>query len=109
MKRETKQDTDKIQRIIRSYYKKLYSTKLENVKDNVKCKILHHHHPWYQSVKEMDNFLDRYHISKLNQDWINNLNKHITFNDLNVNINTQKLIEKKVGSSLNAWAQKITS
>ncbi|EGW03394.1 LAG1 longevity assurance-like 4 protein [Cricetulus griseus] len=39
----------------RSYFKNMHSTKLEN-------------------LKEMDNFLDRYHIPKLNQDQINNLN-----------------------------------
>ena len=39
-------DTEKIQRIIRSYYNNLYSTKLEN-------------------VKEMDSILVRYHIRKL--------------------------------------------
>ena len=40
-------DTEEIQRIIRSSYKSLYATKLEN-------------------VKEMDIFLDKYHIPKLN-------------------------------------------
>ena len=51
-------DTEEIQRIIRSYYENLYSIKLEN-------------------VKEMDSFLDRYHIPKLNQDQMNNLNRPI--------------------------------
>ena len=41
-------ETDKIQKIIRAYYKSLYSTKLEN-------------------QDEMDNFLDRYQVPKLNQ------------------------------------------
>ena len=45
-------ETKKIQKIIRSYYKSLYSTNLEN-------------------LDEMDNFLDRYQIPKLNQDQIN--------------------------------------
>ena len=44
MKREKK--TEEIKKIIRSYYKSLYSTQLEN-------------------VDEMDNFLDRYQIPKL--------------------------------------------
>jgi hypothetical protein len=44
-----------IQNIIRSYYKRLYSTKLEN-------------------LDRMDNFLDRYQVPKLNQHQINNLN-----------------------------------
>jgi hypothetical protein len=40
---------------IRYYYKRLYSTKLEN-------------------LDEMDNFLDRYQVPKLNQDQIKDLN-----------------------------------
>ena len=47
--------TVELQRIIRSYYKNMYLAKLKN-------------------VKEMDNFLDRYHIPKLNQDQVDNLN-----------------------------------
>jgi hypothetical protein len=42
-------EPEEIQSIIRSYYKRLYSTKLEN-------------------LNEMDNFLDRYQVPKLNQD-----------------------------------------
>ena len=49
-------DTKKIQRIIRTYLKNLYSTKLEY-------------------LKEMVNFLDTYHLLKLNQDQITNLNR----------------------------------
>jgi len=45
--------------MIRSYYKTLYSTKLEN-------------------LDEMDDFLDRYQVPKLNQDQINHLNSLIT-------------------------------
>jgi hypothetical protein len=48
-------EPEDIQNIIRSYYKWLYSTKLEN-------------------MDEMDNFLDRYQVPKLNQDQINDLN-----------------------------------
>ena len=47
-------EPEEIQDIIRSYYKRLYSTKLEN-------------------LDEMDNFLDRYQVPKLNQDQINDL------------------------------------
>ena len=55
-------DTEEIQRIIRSYYKNyktynnLYFTNLEN-------------------VKEMDNLLKRYHLPKLNQEKVSNLNR----------------------------------
>jgi hypothetical protein len=52
-------ETMEIQRIIRFYYKSLYSTKLEN-------------------MDEMDNFLDTYKVPKLKQDQINHLNSPIT-------------------------------
>ena len=42
-------ESEEIQNIIRSYYKRLYSTKLEN-------------------LDEVDKFLDRYQVPKLNQD-----------------------------------------
>jgi hypothetical protein len=51
-------DPEEIQNI-RSYYKRLYSRKLEN-------------------LDEMDNFLDRYQVPKLNQDQINDLNSPIS-------------------------------
>ncbi|KAK7800011.1 hypothetical protein U0070_021999 [Myodes glareolus] len=56
-------DTEEIQRIIRSYYESLYATKLEN-------------------VKEMDIFLDKYHIPKLNQEQVNNLNRPVSREEL---------------------------
>jgi hypothetical protein len=49
----------KSKKIFRSYYKSLYSTKLEK-------------------LDEMDNFLDRYQVPKLNQVKINNLNSFIS-------------------------------
>ena len=58
-------DTEEIQRIIRSYYKNLYSIKLGN-------------------VKEIDNFLERYHIPKLNQDQMSNLNIPISHEEIEV-------------------------
>jgi hypothetical protein len=48
-----------IQTITRSYYKRLYSTKKEN-------------------LDEMDNFLDRYQVPKLNQNQLNNINSPIS-------------------------------
>jgi hypothetical protein len=48
-------ESEEIQNIIRSYYKRLYSTKLEN-------------------LDEMNNFLDRYQVPKLNPDQIKDLN-----------------------------------
>jgi hypothetical protein len=48
-------EPEEIQNTIRSNYKRLYSTKLEN-------------------LDEMESFLERYQVPKLNQDEINNLN-----------------------------------
>ena len=48
-------DPEEIQNTIRSFYKRLYSTKLEN-------------------LDEMDKFLDRYQVPKINQDQVNDLN-----------------------------------
>jgi hypothetical protein len=52
-------DREEIQNTIRSFYKRLYSTTLEN-------------------LEEMDKFLDRYQVSKFNQDQVNYLNSPIT-------------------------------
>ena len=60
---------EEIQNIIRSYYKRLYSTKLEN-------------------LDEMDNFLDRNHVPKLNQDQINDINSPISPKEIEVVINS---------------------
>ena len=54
-KRDLITDTEEIQKVIRSYYKSLYLTKVEN-------------------LDEMDNFLDRYQAPKLTQDQINDQN-----------------------------------
>ena len=60
---------EEIQNIIRSYYKRLYSTKLEN-------------------LDEMDNFLDRYQEPKLNQNQINDLNSPIFPKEIETVINS---------------------
>jgi hypothetical protein len=52
-------ESEEIQKIIRSYYKSLYSAKLEN-------------------LDEMDSYLDRYQVPKLYQDQINGLNSPIS-------------------------------
>ena len=48
-----------MQRIIRDYDQQLYANKMDNVED-------------------MDKFLERYNFPKLNQEEIENLNRHIT-------------------------------
>jgi hypothetical protein len=62
-------EPEEIQNIIRSYYKRLYSTKLEN-------------------LEEMDNFLDRYQVSKLNQYQINDLNSPVSPKEIETVINS---------------------
>jgi hypothetical protein len=52
-------NTMEIQEIIRDYFDSLYSNKFVN-------------------LKEMDRFLDTYDHSKLNQEYINHLNRSIT-------------------------------
>jgi hypothetical protein len=62
-------EPEEIQNIIRSYYKRLYSTKQEN-------------------LDEMDKFLDRYQVPKVNQDQINDLNCPISTKHVELVINS---------------------
>jgi hypothetical protein len=68
-KRDITTDPEEIQNTIRSFYKRLYSTKLEN-------------------LDEMDKFLDRYQIPKLNHDQINDLNSLISPKEIEEVINS---------------------
>ena len=52
-------DTIEIQRIVRNYYEELYAKKFEN-------------------LGEMDTFLEKYNLPKLNEDEAENLNRPIT-------------------------------
>ena len=52
-------DTTEIQKIIRDYYKQLYA----NIMDN---------------LEEMDTFLERYNLPRLNQEEIENMNRPVT-------------------------------
>ena len=58
-KGEITTDTAEIQRIIRDYYKQLYVNKMDN-------------------HEEMDKFLERYNLSRLAQEEIENINRPIT-------------------------------
>ena len=62
-------ETEEIQKIIRSYYKNLYSTKLEN-------------------LDEMDTFLARYQVPNIIQDQINPRNTPITPKEIEAVINS---------------------
>ena len=60
---EIKTDNTEIQWIIRDYYQQLYVNKMDN-------------------LEEMDKFLERYNFLKLNQEEIENLNRHITSKEI---------------------------
>ena len=62
-KREVPTDTAEIQRIMRDYYKQLYANKMDN-------------------LEEMDKFLERYNIPRLNQEETENVNRPITSNEI---------------------------
>jgi hypothetical protein len=62
-------DPEEIENTIRSFYKRLYSTKLEN-------------------LDEMDKFLDRYQILKLNQDQVNDVNCPVSPKEIEAVINS---------------------
>ena len=57
-KGEVTTDTAEIQRIMRDYYKQLYANKMDN-------------------LEEMDKFLERYNLLRLNQEEIENMNRPI--------------------------------
>ena len=56
-------DNTEIQRIIRDYYQQLYDNKMDN-------------------LEEMDEFLEKYNLPKLNQEEIENLNRPITSTEI---------------------------
>ena len=56
-------NTTEIQSIIRDFYKQLYANKVDN-------------------LEEMDTFLERYNLPRLNQEEIENMNRLITSNEI---------------------------
>ena len=62
-KREVTADTAEIQSIIKDYYKQLYASKMDN-------------------LEEMDKFLERYNLPRLNQKEIENMNRPITSTEI---------------------------
>ena len=73
-KGEVTTDTAEIQRIMRDYYKQLYAKKMN-------------------SLEEMDKFLEKHNLPRLNQEEIENINRPITSNEtetVNKNLPTNK-------------------
>ena len=58
-KEEVTTDTAEVQRIMRDYYKQLYANKMDN-------------------QEEMDKFLEKHNLPRLNQEEIENINRPIT-------------------------------
>ena len=62
-KGEVTMDTTEIQSIIRDYYKQLYANKMDN-------------------LEEMDKFLERYYLPRLNQEELENIKRPFTSNEI---------------------------
>ena len=62
-KGEVKTDTAEIQNILRDYYKQLYANEMDN-------------------LEEMDKFLERYNLPRLNQEERENINRPITSTEI---------------------------
>ena len=62
-KREAKTNTTEIRRIIRNYYEQLYGNKMN-------------------SLEEMEKFLERYYLPRLNQEEIETMNRPITSTEI---------------------------
>ena len=56
-------DTTEIQSIVRDYHKQLYANKMDN-------------------LEELDTFLERCNLPRLNQEEIENMNRQITSNEI---------------------------
>ena len=63
MKKKKLQDTAEIQSILKDYYKQLYANKMDN-------------------LEEMDKFLERYNLPRLNQEETENMDRPITSNEI---------------------------
>ena len=62
-KGEVTTDTTEIQKIMKDYYKQLYTNKMDN-------------------LEEMDKFLEKYNLPRLNQEEIENMNRPITSTEI---------------------------
>ena len=85
--KEVVMDTTEIQRIITDYYKQLYANKVDN-------------------LEEMDKFLERYNLPRLNQEEIKNMNRPITSTNIETVINK---LQKKQKSRTRWLHRKILS
>ena len=80
-KREVTMDTAEIQSILRDYCKQLWANKLDN-------------------LEEIDNFLERFNLPRLNQEEIDNMNRQITVMKLKLRFKTlqQRKVQEQMAS-----------
>ena len=78
-------DTTEIQRTIRDYYKQIYTNKMDN-------------------LEEMDKFLERYNLPRLNQEEIGNMKRLITSTEIETVI---KKLPTKVQNQMASQANSI--
>ena len=84
-KGEVTTDTAEIQSILTDYYKQLYANKMD-------------------SLEEMDKFLERYNLPRLNQEEIENMNRPITRNEIEtvMKIFQQTKVQDQMASQVNS-------
>ena len=84
-KGEVTTDITEIQRIIRDYYMQLYANKMEN-------------------LEEMDKFLEKYNLPRLNQDEIEKMNGPITRTEMETDLKNfqQTQIQDQMASQVNS-------
>ena len=84
-KGEITTDTAEIQSILRDYCKQHYANKMDN-------------------LKEMDKFLERYNLPRLNQEEIENMNRPITSNEIETvfKIFQQTKVQDQMDSQVNS-------
>ena len=78
-------DTTEIQSIIRDYYKQLYANKMDN-------------------LEEMDTFLEKHNLPRLNQEEIENMNRPITSDEIEtvIKIFQQRKVRGQMASQVNS-------
>ena len=85
-------DTAEIQRIMRDYYKQLYAKKMDN-------------------LEEMDKFLEKYNLPRLNQQEIENMNRTITSTEIETvikNLPTNKRPDGFTGEFYQTFREELT-
>ena len=84
-KGEATTDSAEIQRIIRDYYEQLYGNKMDN-------------------LEEMDRFLEKFNLPRLNQEQIEIMNNPITSTEIEAVIKKKKFSKKnKIQDHMATW------